>query len=137
MIDTRLSGQNVLVTGGAGNIGAAISRAFAAQGARVAIHYLAQDRPAPQGVEQAHITPDAHAAAVLARELGNGAFTVSADLSEPDAAARLADAVTGQAGRSTFWSTTRRTVRRRTMSTRSPTVRWSGIIRSTPSPRHS
>ncbi|UBU08292.1 SDR family NAD(P)-dependent oxidoreductase [Nonomuraea gerenzanensis] len=98
MIDTRLNGQNVLVTGGAGNIGAAISRAFAAQGARVAIHYLAQDRPVPGSVEQAHLTPDAGVAAELARELGSGAFTVSADLSEPDAAARLVDAVTGQAG---------------------------------------
>lgn len=38
MINTRLAHQNVLVTGGAGNIGAAISRAFAAQGARVVIH---------------------------------------------------------------------------------------------------
>ncbi|GAA4985101.1 3-oxoacyl-[acyl-carrier protein] reductase [Nonomuraea thailandensis] len=98
MIDTRLSGQNVLVTGGAGNIGAAISRAFAAEGARVAIHHLARDRPAPEGVEQAYVTPAADVATALARELGNGAYTVSADLPEPDAAARLVDEATRRAG---------------------------------------
>lgn len=32
-------GKGVLVTGGAGGIGSAISRAFAAEGARVAVHY--------------------------------------------------------------------------------------------------
>lgn len=36
---TGLSGHGVLVTGGAGGIGSAIVRAFAADGARVAVHY--------------------------------------------------------------------------------------------------
>lgn len=36
---TGLAGKGVLVTGGAGGIGTAIVRAFAAEGARVAIHY--------------------------------------------------------------------------------------------------
>ncbi|WP_435106992.1 SDR family NAD(P)-dependent oxidoreductase [Nocardiopsis synnemataformans] len=98
MIDTRLDGQTVLVTGGSGNIGAAISRAFAAQGARVAIHYLAQDPPAPTSAEWAHITPAAEEGARLAEELGNGSFAVSADLSEPDGAARLVREVVGRAG---------------------------------------
>jgi len=98
MIDPRLNGQNVLVTGGAGGIGAAISRAFAAQGARVAVHYLAQDAAAPAGTEWAHITPGAEAAEKFARELGNGSFAISADLSEPDAARRLAEAVARRAG---------------------------------------
>ncbi|MFJ7416906.1 SDR family NAD(P)-dependent oxidoreductase [Streptomyces sp. NPDC098077] len=39
MIDPELSQKTVLVTGGAANIGAAISRAFAEQGARVVVHY--------------------------------------------------------------------------------------------------
>ncbi|EHR50689.1 short-chain alcohol dehydrogenase like protein [Saccharomonospora marina XMU15] len=98
MIDPRLAGQNVLVTGGAGNVGAAISRAFAAQGACVAIHYLAQDRPAPANVRWDHITPTTAAAAELAEELGNGSFAVSADLAEPGEARRLVHEVGGRAG---------------------------------------
>src|SRR3989337_987864 len=38
-MDTGLSGKGVLVTGGAGGIGSAVVRAFAAEGARVAVHY--------------------------------------------------------------------------------------------------
>lgn len=38
-MDTGLDGARVLVTGGAGGIGAAVCRAFAAEGARVAVHY--------------------------------------------------------------------------------------------------
>jgi 3-oxoacyl-[acyl-carrier protein] reductase len=38
-MDTGLSGLGVLVTGGAGGIGSAVVRAFAAEGARVAVHY--------------------------------------------------------------------------------------------------
>ncbi|MFH9735633.1 SDR family NAD(P)-dependent oxidoreductase [Streptomyces sp. NPDC017260] len=98
MIDTQLEGKNVLVTGGAGNIGAAISRAFAAQGARVAIHYLAQDLPTPEGAEWGHITPGTREAEKPARELGNGSFAVSADLSQPDGARRLAVAATERLG---------------------------------------
>ena len=98
MLDTGLAGQNVLVTGGAGNIGAAISRAFAAQGARVAIHHLAQDPPAPRGTEWAHVTPTADAAEALARELGADSFAISADLSQPEAARELVAAVGDRLG---------------------------------------
>jgi len=38
-MDTGLSGKVVLVTGGAGGIGTAVCRAFAEEGARVAVHY--------------------------------------------------------------------------------------------------
>ncbi|MDQ4126005.1 MAG: SDR family oxidoreductase [Actinomycetota bacterium] len=38
-MDTGLSGKGVLVTGGAGGIGSALCRTFAAEGARVGIHY--------------------------------------------------------------------------------------------------
>ena len=42
-MDTGLSGKGVLVTGGAGGIGSAIVRAFAAEGARVCVHYLSSE----------------------------------------------------------------------------------------------
>ncbi|HEX6361209.1 SDR family NAD(P)-dependent oxidoreductase [Actinophytocola sp.] len=89
MIDTGLNGRVVLVTGGAGGIGAAISRAFAAEGARVVVHHLATRLAAPEGVSWAHTRPNG--AEELAAELGG--TTVSADLAEPDAPARLFDAV--------------------------------------------
>jgi 3-oxoacyl-[acyl-carrier protein] reductase len=38
-VETGLAGKGVLVTGGAGGIGSACVRSFAAEGARVAIHY--------------------------------------------------------------------------------------------------
>jgi 3-oxoacyl-[acyl-carrier protein] reductase len=38
-MDTELSGKGVLVTGGAGGIGTACVRAFAEEGAKVAVHY--------------------------------------------------------------------------------------------------
>jgi len=38
-VETGLAGKRVLVTGGGGGIGSACVRAFAAEGARVAIHY--------------------------------------------------------------------------------------------------
>ncbi|ONK14703.1 General stress protein 39 [Streptomyces sp. MP131-18] len=98
VIDTRLEGKNVLVTGGAGNIGAAISRAFAVQGARVAIHYLAQDLPAPEGADWGHITPVPGEAGKLAQELGNGSVAISADLSRPDGARQLAVAAAERLG---------------------------------------
>src|SRR5690349_19673232 len=38
-VETGLTGKGVLVTGASGGIGAACARAFATEGARVAIHY--------------------------------------------------------------------------------------------------
>jgi 3-oxoacyl-[acyl-carrier protein] reductase len=38
-MDTELRGKGVLVTGGAGGIGSALVRAFAEEGAKVAVHY--------------------------------------------------------------------------------------------------
>ncbi len=98
MIDTGLAGRTVLVTGGSGNIGAAISRAFAAQGARVAVHHLPWDAPVPEGAAWGHVTPAPGEAHRLARELGHGSFAVGADLSAPEGASRLVDEVVERAG---------------------------------------
>lgn len=92
MIDTRLGGKNVLVTGGAGNIGAAVSRAFAAQGARVAIHHLAQDLTAPEGTEWGHITP----------RVGEAEIVPMGRLGEPE---DIADAVVFLASHQARWIT--------------------------------
>ncbi len=75
-MDTGLAGKGVLVTGASGGIGAACARAFAAEGARVAVHYH-------QGLERAN---------AVASELG-GAPVLQADLtSEADVDALFAAA---------------------------------------------
>jgi len=70
-VDTGLAGKGVVVTGGAGGIGSACVRAFAAEGARVVVHYNTSR-------EQAE---------ALARE--TGAVAVQADLTEATDADRL------------------------------------------------
>jgi 3-oxoacyl-[acyl-carrier protein] reductase len=51
-VETGLRGKRVLVTGGSGGIGAACVRAFAAEGARVAVHcHLGRDRAQAAGGE--------------------------------------------------------------------------------------
>jgi 3-oxoacyl-[acyl-carrier protein] reductase len=71
-MDTGLAGARVLVAGASGGIGAAAARAFAAEGARVAVHYH-------RGHERA---------AVVAAELPD-AVLVQADLTSEDEADRL------------------------------------------------
>jgi NAD(P)-dependent dehydrogenase (short-subunit alcohol dehydrogenase family) len=79
-IGRRFAGKVVLVTGGAGAIGSAAVRRFAAEGARVAI-----------------LDRDGAGAATLAGELANGggeAFAITADVgSEGDVEAALAEVV--------------------------------------------
>ena len=75
-METGLAGRGVLVTGASGGIGAACARAFAAEGARVVVHYhRGEDR-----------------ARALAAELG-GAPVAQADLTvEADAERLFAEA---------------------------------------------
>ena len=63
-MDLGLAGRGVLVTGGAGGIGSAVVRAFAAEGARCAVHYRSSG----------------DAAAALAEEVGGVAL--AADLTD-------------------------------------------------------
>jgi 3-oxoacyl-[acyl-carrier protein] reductase len=71
-VETGLSGKRVLVTGASGGIGAATARAFAAEGARIAVHYH-------RGRERAE---------VLAAELDDSVL-VGADLTQEDEVERL------------------------------------------------
>jgi len=70
-MDTGLTGKGVLVTGGAGGIGQAVVRGFAAEGARVAVHYRT----------------NADAAKALAEEVGGVAL--QSDLRDEDEADAL------------------------------------------------
>jgi 3-oxoacyl-[acyl-carrier protein] reductase len=73
-VETGLEGKGVLVTGASGGIGAACARAFAAEGARVVVHFH-------RGAERAR---------ELAAELGD-APVVQADLTNEEDVARLFD----------------------------------------------
>ena len=77
-------GQVILVTGGSRGIGRAIAVAFAAQGGKVAVHYVSDAAAATSTVE------------LLG---GDGHLTVRADLSDADAVRRLVEEVIAAAGR--------------------------------------
>ena len=79
-MDTGLSGKVVLVTGGAGGIGQAISRHFAREGALVAVHY--------------HTSEDG--AEALASEIGG--MAVHADLRDPSHAENMVSSVVSEMG---------------------------------------
>ncbi len=80
-MDTGLEGSGVLVTGGAGGIGTAVVRAFAAEGARVAIH---------------HLTSGDRAAALVAE---TGGVALRADLTVEEEADGLVPAAVEALGR--------------------------------------
>jgi 3-oxoacyl-[acyl-carrier protein] reductase len=81
-VDTGLTGKGVLVTGASGGIGAACAHAFAAEGARIAVHYH-------RGEERAR---------AVALELG-GAPTFRADLADEREVDRLFEETRSALGR--------------------------------------
>lgn len=77
-----LSEQTVLVTGAGRGLGAAIARAFAREGARVAINYRRSDA----------------AAQTLAQELGSRTAAFQADITRPEEVARMIGEITERLG---------------------------------------
>ena len=80
-METDLAGMGVLVTGGAGGIGSEVCRAFAAEGAKVAVHYFSSGDAAHE----------------LAREIDG--IAVAADLTDETDADALVPFVVSEFGR--------------------------------------
>ena len=98
MIDTRLKDKVVLVTGANHGIGAATARAFAAEGAHVAIHFL--DEPVPDKWDDTyvalHIVKGHSAGEEIVSQIhqqGGRAIAVAGDLSIPATVPALFDRV--------------------------------------------
>ncbi len=82
----KFKGQVVLVTGASRGIGAAIARAFAQEGATVAVNYLANHAAAEETV-------------AACRAAGGDAWAVQADVGDAEAVRAMVDAVVLEAGR--------------------------------------
>src|SRR5262249_41010233 len=82
-METGLAGKGVVVTGASGGIGAACARAFAAEGARVALHYR-------RGRDRAE---------ALASEIGGDPPILNADLTVEEDVEALFEAAHDALGR--------------------------------------
>jgi len=104
------TGQVALVTGGGNGIGAAVCRAFAAAGARVAV-----------------IDRDAAAGEAVAAEIGNAASAHALDVADADAFAKLVDAVVAKEGGIDVLVNAAGTISRQTIA-KMPTEDWDRIL---------
>lgn len=95
-MDPQLQDKVVLVTGGNSGIGAQLARTFAAQGARVVVHYLeSAPRIDDASISVQHEVPGREAAERVLAEVraeGGDGITVAADLGIPAEIPRLFDA---------------------------------------------
>ncbi|GAB2814111.1 SDR family oxidoreductase [Actinocorallia aurea] len=87
MPDNALTGKTVLVTGGAKNLGGAVSRELAAAGANVAVHFHSRS--------DKDLAEETVAACVAA---GGGAFAIEADLTSVPEIRRVLDTVVDRFG---------------------------------------
>src|SRR2546423_8724120 len=85
MTKDGLRGRAALVTGGSRGIGAAISRALAEAGAAVAINYRERADSAKNLADEL-------------RKSGIPAMTMQADVSQPDAVAKMVEVVKSELG---------------------------------------
>lgn len=81
----KLQGQNALVTGASSGIGAAIARALAEAGARVAVNYSSKEGPALQIVDEIH-------------KMGGKAIAIKADVSKEKEVISMFDTMINELG---------------------------------------
>ncbi|MCL4248965.1 MAG: glucose 1-dehydrogenase [Anaerolineae bacterium] len=86
MMDIRFDGQIAMVTGSSTGIGAAIAQAFAASGAKVAVHYNRSEA-------------EANSVAAAIEAAGGDVFLVQADVTIPEQVKRLVDQTMNRFGR--------------------------------------